>query len=396
METHSGRENDASHHASCQVRLQQRTRVKGKAVIRFLRNEDVVGLLTMSEVIDVLREMYEEVGRDVSVGTPRCDVHHPMSQTDVDDTSEGFVGRAHYLKTMVGGFVGGGLVALRLSSDVVRFSVQNDLLRREKQPIVPGKWFGMVALFGLDTGELKALVQDGVVQRMRVGATSAIGDDHLARHDIATVGVLGSGGQARAHLEAFAHVRDFAEARVWSPNPSHREVFCTEMSEKLQRCVVPAGSAAAAVDGVDVLMTATNSREPFVDAAWLQPGIHVSTLHRDEVSDAGYDRVDRIVLHTHAKEVTVSSAKLPRWRGALLQDHPVSSALDWSAHPTIAEVVAGRALGRQDAAEITAFVNNLGLGSQFAAVGSIILAKAEKAGIGILIDSETVFQGMHS
>lgn len=365
-------------------------------MIRFLRNEDVADLLSMSEVIDVLRQMYEEVGRDISVGTPRCDVHHPMMRTDADDSSDGFVGRAHYLKTMVGGFVGGGLVALRLSSDVVRFSVQNDLLRREKQAIKPGKWFGMVALFGLDTGELKGLVQDGVVQRMRVGATSAIGDDHLARQAIGTVAVLGSGGQARAHLEAFAHVRDFDVARVWSPNPSHREAFCADMSNRLQRSVVPAESAAAAVDGADVLMTATNSRQPFVDPDWLRPGMHVSTLHRDEVPDLGYDRINRIVLHTHDKEVTVSSAELPRWRGALLQDHPVKSKLDWSAHPTIAEVVAGRALGRQDAAEITAFVNNLGLGSQFAAVGSVILAKAEKAGIGIQIDSETVFQGMHS
>lgn len=365
-------------------------------MIRFLRNEDVVGLLTMSEVIEVLSQMYQEVGREISVGTPRCDVHHPMTRKDGDDVSEGFVGRAHYLKTMVGGFVGGGLVALRLSSDVVRFSVQNDLLRREKQPIAPGKWFGMVALFGLDTGELKGLVQDGVVQRMRVGATSAIGDDYLARQDISTVAVLGSGGQARAHLEAFAHVRGFDVARVWSPNPSHREAFCAEMSERLQRSVVSAPSAEAAVQGADVLMTATNSRQPFVDADWLMPGMHVSTLHRDEVSDVGYDRINRIVLHTHGKEVSVSSAKLPRWQGTLLQDHPVKSNLDWTAHPTIAEVVAGCALGRQNAEEITAFVNNLGLGSQFAAVGSIILAKAEEAGVGMLLDSETVLQDMHS
>lgn len=365
-------------------------------MIRFLRNDDVAELLTMSEVIDVLRQMYGEVGRDVSVGTPRCDVHHPMTRIDSDDTSEGFVGRAHYLKTMVGGYVGGGLVALRLSSDVLRFSVQDGLLRREKQPIAPGKWFGMVALFSLGTGELVGLVQDGVVQRMRVGATSAIGDDHLARQNVRTVAVLGSGGQARAHLQAFSHVRDFAEARVWSPNPAHRETFCSEMSEKLQRQVVPCASANAAVEGADVLMTATNSRQPFVDPQWLQPGMHVSTLHRDEVPDAGYNRINRIVLHTHEKEVTVSSAELPRWQGALLQDHPVQSTLDWSAHPTIAEVVAGRASGRSDATEITAFVNNLGLGSQFAAVGSVILDKAEKAGIGTVIDSDAVLQTMHS
>lgn len=365
-------------------------------MIRFLRNEDIDRLLTMSEVIGVLRGLYEEMGRDISVGTPRTDVHHPMTRASSDDDTDGFIGRAHYLKTMVGGYVGGGLVALRLSSDVVRFSVQNGLLRREKEPIAPGKWFGMVALFGLDTGELKGLVQDGALQRMRVGATSAIGDDYLARRDIETVAVLGSGGQARAHLDALSHVRDFNVVRVWSPNASHREAFCSEMSQRLQKQVVACASAGEAVKGCDLLMTATNSREPFVHPAWLEPGIHVSTLHRDEVSDESYASIDRIVLHTHAKEVTVSSAELPRWRGALLQDHPARSDLDWSAHPTIAEVVAGKAKGRQSDKETTAFINNLGLGGQFAAVGSVILEKAERLGVGIAIDSEVVFQGMHS
>lgn len=365
-------------------------------MIRFLRNEDIDQLLTMPDVIDVLRGLYGEMGHEVSVGTPRADVHHPMTRRASEDDADGFIGRAHYLKTMVGGYVGGGLVALRLSSDVVRFSVQNGLLRREKEAIAPGQWFGMVALFSLDTGELKGLFQDGVVQRMRVGATSAIGDDYLARADIETVGVLGSGGQARAHLDALSRVRDFTVARVWSPNASHRETFSAEMSERVGKSVVACASAEEAVKGCDLLMTATNSREPFVDPAWLKPGIHVSTLHRDEVPDEGYARIDRIVLHTHNKEVTVSSAELPRWRGALLQDHPVRSTLDWSAHPTLAEVVAGKAKGRQDDTEITAFINNLGLGNQFAAVGSVILRKAEERGLGLTVDSDIVFQGMHS
>lgn len=365
-------------------------------MIRFLRNEDITELLTMSDVIGVLRGLYAEMGEDLSVGTPRADVHHPMTRRDADDDSEDFIGRAHYLKTMVGGYVGGGLVALRLSSDVLKFSVQNGLLRREKQPIVPGKWFGMVALFSLDTGELRGLVQDGVIQRMRVGATSAIGDDYLARDNTKTVAVLGSGGQARAHLDALSHVRDFDMARVWSPNASHREAFCSEMSTRLQRSVVPCASAEEAVQGCDLLMTATNSREPFVDPGWLKPGVHVSTLHRDEVPDEGYALMDKIVLHTHAKEVTVSSAKLPTWRGTVLQDHPIHSALDWGGHPTIAEVVAGKAKGRLDAAERTAFINNLGLGAQFAAVGSVILRKADEENAGIPIDSEIVLQHLHS
>lgn len=365
-------------------------------MVRYLRNEDVAQLITMSEVIEALRDLYVEMGQGISVGTPRSDVHHPLMSTADEKNSESFIGRAHYLKTMVGGYVGGGLVALRLSSDLVKFTVQDGFLRREKEPQIPGKWFGMVALFSLENGELKAIIQDGVIQRMRVGATSALGDDLLARPDTESVAILGSGGQARAHLIALSHLRKLGRVQVYSPNKEHRQTFCEEMEQQLAIAVTPFGSAEEAVQGCDLLMTATNSRQPFVDPNWLRPGMHISTLHRDEVPDEGYERIDRLVLHTHLKEVTVSSTSLPTFNGTVLQDHPVHSSLDWTGYPTLAELSVGKADGRKSQAEITGFINNLGQGSQFAAVGSTILRKAEARDLGVKIDSELLWQGMHS
>lgn len=366
-------------------------------MVRYLRNEDVAELITMPEVIEALRNLYVEMGQGISVGTPRSDVHHPLSSTpnDIEDP-DSYIGRAHYLKTMVGGYVGGGLVAIRLSSDLVRFSMKEGLLRREKEPQVPGKWFGMVALFSLENGELKGIIQDGMIQRMRVGATSALGDDLLARSDSHSVGLLGSGGQARAHLLALSHLRQLSGVRVWSPNPEHREKFCQSMEEELGLAVKPAASAAEAVKDCDVLMTATNSRQPFVDPSWLKKGMHVSTLHRDEVPDEGYEKIDRIFLHTNFKEVTVSSSSLPTFEGTVLQDHPVHSTLDWTKYPTLADLSVGSAIGRKSDDEITGFINNLGQGAQFAAVGSIILRKAEERNMGYVIDSELLWQNMHS
>ncbi|TAN29131.1 MAG: ornithine cyclodeaminase family protein [Actinomycetota bacterium] len=366
-------------------------------MVRYLRNEDIAQLISMPEVIEDLRKLYVEMGHGISVGTPRSDVHHPISATrEGEDASDSYIGSAHYLKTMVGGYVGGGLVALRLSSDLVRFSLQNGYLRREKEPQVPGKWFGMVALFSLENGELKCLMQDGVIQRMRVGATSALADDLLARQDTKVIAILGSGGQARAHLRALSHVRKLERVQVWSPNAGHRKEFCNEMEEELGVSVVSCTSSQQAVLGCDLLMTATNSRQPFVDPEWLVPGMHVSALQRDEVSDDGYRRIDRLVLHTKLKEVTVSSSSLPSFKGTILQDHPVPSSLDWTRYPTLAEISVGIGDVRQSDEEITGFINNLGQGSQFAAVGSTILRKAEEKDLGIKIDSDLLWQNMHS
>ena len=366
-------------------------------MVRYLRNEDVAKLITMPEVIEALRTLYVEMGQGISVGTPRTDVHHPLSTRPSDlEESESFVGRAHYLKTMVGGFVGGGLVAVRLSSDLVKFSMQEGYLRREKEPQAPGKWFGMVALFSLENGELKGLVQDGAIQRMRVGATSALGDDYLARQDSGKVGILGSGGQARAHLIALSHLRKLERVRVWSPNKEHREAFAKEMELEIGANVSPTVSPDEAAFDCDILMTATNSRQPFVNPEWLLPGMHISTLHRDEVPDQGYDRIDRLILHTNFKEITVSSSSLPTFKGTILQDHPVHSALDWSKYQTLADLAVKRAAGRENPEEITGFINNLGQGSQFAAVGSTILRKAEELDLGFKIDSELLWQNMHS
>ncbi|MDA8270620.1 MAG: hypothetical protein M0Z39_04335, partial [Actinomycetota bacterium] len=70
-------------------------------MVRYLRNEDVAQLITMSEVIEALRDLYVEMGQGISVGTPRSDVHHPLMSTADEKNSESFIGRAHYLKTMV-------------------------------------------------------------------------------------------------------------------------------------------------------------------------------------------------------------------------------------------------------------------------------------------------------
>lgn len=281
-----------------------------------LSNADVAATVTMDMVVKRLWRLYEEIGAGTSVSTARSDLHHPRAVAAMGDEPA-----AHYLKSMSGGFVGGEVAALRLSSDLVRWTRVDGAVRRVKDPVRPGRWVGLVLLFSLRNGEPLGILQDGYLQRMRVGATNAIADDLLARADPARVGLIGTGGQARTHLEATALVRDVREVRVWSPRVESRESFADVMGSRLGAEVTAVASAQLAATDVDILMTATNSREPVVSRAWLHPGLHVSTLQRSELDAAVHSAVDRIVVHTHQVEGGASSASLLGVDGAGLRDH---------------------------------------------------------------------------
>ena len=110
-----------------------------------------------------------------------------------------------------------------------------------------------------------------LITEMRTAAVSAVATKLLARPDARILAILGSGVQARSHIEALRPVRNFEEIRVWSPNPEHAERFAKEIDAK-------AMSAEAAVRGADVIVTATNSRTSILQGAWLKPGCHVNAV----------------------------------------------------------------------------------------------------------------------
>ncbi len=134
----------------------------------------------------------------------------------------------------------------------------------------------LVASFDTGTGALEGVVIGTRLGAVRTGAIGGVAVDHLAREDARTLGVLGSGRQARTQVEAAATVRTFDEARVFSPTREHRDAFAREMSRGMEFEAV--ASAEEAVSGADVLIVATSSTEPTFDPDWLEPGVHVTTL----------------------------------------------------------------------------------------------------------------------
>jgi thiomorpholine-carboxylate dehydrogenase len=129
----------------------------------------------------------------------------------------------------------------------------------------------MILLFRPDTGEPLAVVDGRLITEMRTAAVSAAVTKHLAADDSRVLALLGSGVQAQAHYEALSRVRRFDEVRVWSRTTAHAERFARQHNAK-------AMPAADAVDGADVVVTATNALRPILEGAWLKPGAHVNAV----------------------------------------------------------------------------------------------------------------------
>jgi ornithine cyclodeaminase len=234
----------------------------------------------------------------------------------------------------------------------------------------------------MTTLEPLAMMHDSFIQKMRVGATSALGIRELASEDVTVAGMFGSGWQAQAHLECLLLVRpSIEEVRVYSPTAEHREAFARTWSERTGRKIVAVDHPRDAVAGCRIITAATATMDPCFDGAWLEPGTHVTaitspdgTANRRELDDATFDRAGRIVVLSreqvhHDKQDDILG---PVHRGRLTFDDIRE----------LGEVLLGVAPGRGSADDITVFANNTGMGIQFAAVCARALQLAEERGLG--------------
>jgi ornithine cyclodeaminase/alanine dehydrogenase-like protein (mu-crystallin family) len=130
----------------------------------------------------------------------------------------------------------------------------------------------MILLFSTDTGEPLAVMDGRLITEMRTAAVSAAVTRQLTSPEGRVLALLGSGVQASAHLAALSLVRGFDEVRVWSRTPEHARRFAEEHGAQV------APDAESAVRDADVIVTATDAREPILQGAWLKPGAHVNAV----------------------------------------------------------------------------------------------------------------------
>jgi len=361
-----------------------------QGIMIILTNDQISELLDMQECVEALESAYRDLGLADAVDMPRQDML-------VSNRREGAV---HSFKTMSGSWPRAGIAALRLNSDIVTWPPVNGVPRRVKVPVSEpgGRYNGSVLLFSTDSGQLLCMFSDGVMQKTRVGASSAVAAKYLSRTDAKTMGLLGTGWQAEAQLEAMRAVRPITLVKVFSPNPENRRKFAQRYSAKLNCEIRAVDDPAAAAEGADILVSATNSMQPTIMPEWLRPGIHVTSVRGSEIPTEVLKNVDRLVVNTNQP---VNAYPARGWPSEVPEfsngdyGRPDLGIIDYAAVPELKDIVAGKVEARTADSETSCFHNYKGLGLQFAAIGSIVYKKAVERGIGFKVDDSYFTQTVH-
>jgi ornithine cyclodeaminase/alanine dehydrogenase-like protein (mu-crystallin family) len=207
----------------------------------------------------------------------------------------------------------------------------------------------------------------------RTAAGAALATRLVAREDARVLAILGTGVQARSHVRAFAHVRDWREIRIAGRDAAKAEALAAELG------VVHSPSFEAAVRGADVVAAATHSAEPVVRAEWVAPGTHVSSVGYNAPGselDPALVRAATIVVESR------DSSFAPPPGGA-----PELADVDRSSVAELGELVSGERRGRATPVEITLY-KSVGIAVQDLAAAALVLAAAKARNVGLEIDLE--------
>ena len=346
-----------------------------------LSNADVEQAITPQDTIDATEQIYRELAEGVALNRARSQVYLPSE-------SKNNPGFQYRFKSQEGGSPGTGVWALRVTSDMAGHSFTAGVKRRRILPVATGnRYCGLVILFDIERIEPVAIMPDGVIQKLRVAALSAVGAKYLAPAKPKVLGLFGSGWQASAHLEFLCSLFAFERIKVFSPNAEHCREFAKSMSARLSRSVDLAATPREAVEGSDVIQAATAAWDPVFDGQWVEKGMYVASIggsdasnKRREIDDETIRRADVYVVHS--KEVARLDKSPDIWEAAQ------KGIKAWDSIYEIQELLTGRIAGRTSANQITVFNNNTGAGTQFAALGSAVLKRARAMGLGRELPTE--------
>ena len=314
--------------------------------VLFLTSDEIAGLATPAEYVEAVREGYRDRGN----GAPA----EPRTKLVNADPPGMLTGYSAILPSM--GAMGGYSYAAGFGDVDAHFFLQ---------------------LFDSESGRPLAMLDGASLNPFKTGAAGAVGVDALARPDASTLAIVGSGAQAAGQLRAVDEVRDLETVNVYSPTKESREEFAAEFNEELDVPVAAVSSSDAAVEGADIVVTATNASDPVFDGDLLEPGTHVTAMGQ-------YDRGKRELDTTTIER----SVYVPDLRARAFQDAGAFlHALDEGAvgedhvHAELGEVVAGVEPGRESADDITVFDSG-GTGVETVAAAKMLYDKAVEEGLG--------------
>ena len=353
--------------------------VESRNTILVLLPQDVRGLITVEESIDLIEQGYREAQDYPLINAPRRRVHSP----------EGV--RA---SNFPGGIPGLGVIGSLTRAESVVHDSGNQTYPFREHPVY-NLWDSKTSkLLSIIIGELFD-ERSGFpsVMALRTGATSGVGFRHMTRRDAKTVGLYGTGGQAFYKMLALKAVRPITHVKVYSRNPDNRRAFCERMSPMIKTPMTPVDSPREVMRGVDVVVCATNSNVPVFDGKWIEPGQHITTVVGSNVSlvkggwlgtgrrendDETVRRADFIV--TNNRESVVQDQQAGLW------DPLQAGIITWEKIHELGEILNGSFPGRTSDEQVTYHANNNGTAAADLALAMHVYQRAKQDGLGVTIE----------
>lgn len=239
---------------------------------------------------------------------------------------------------------------------------------------------GQVLLADGETGQLRAVLDASAVTAIRTAAVSALATRLLARTNARVLAIVGTGVQARKHLESIPLVRPIERVRIAGRTRERAQAFVSEVARHFAFLIEPAENAEAAVRDADIVVTATSSATPVLARQWLAPGIHLNAIGASRPTDCELD-VETIVdalLFTDRRESLEHEAgeyRLAVEQGRITHSH---------VRGELGELLTGKHEGRTSDEQLTLF-RSLGLAVEDLAAAEYVLAKATETGSGTVV-----------
>jgi ornithine cyclodeaminase/alanine dehydrogenase-like protein (mu-crystallin family) len=322
-----------------------------------LSHDEVVDLLPMKECIAVMR--------DALIALAAGKVHQPLRTIIRPPGAAGVIG-------LMPSYMSGERAAFGLKAICV-------------MPGNPAKGMdahqGAVLLFSAGSGELLAMMNASAITAIRTAAASGVATDLLARKDAGELAIIGSGVEARSHLTAMAQVRALRRCRIASLRTERARRFAEEMKHVFSFPIEAVAGVEEALDGADLIVTATSAKEPIVQREWIAPGAHLNvvgacTPRAREVDSA---TMAASSLFVDSRESTFNESGdylLALANGAIGADH---------IRAELGEVLTGERPGRTSLEEITLF-KSLGIGIEDLAAAEYLYRKASESNAGAWVE----------
>jgi len=313
----------------------------------FLKDEDVAQCVTMAAMLEAIESMQRQYGDGQA---------HNMTRRKI-------IADSGMLSVMGGGLFHQGLLGVKTYT------------------VVKGAYSFQVSLYDANTGELLLYTQANRLGQLRTGATTGVAVKHLANPGDATVGIIGTGGQAPTQLEALSKVRGIKKIKAYSRTQERREEFACRMTDTMGVEVSAVASNEDAVRDCDIVLCIAATMDPVVEGAWLKDG---STLIGAGPTTWRAREVDEAVI-TRAGKLIVDSTEQAAIEAGDLCSAVDKGIIQWSKVHELRHIVSGAVTGR-DSKDQLVYAKIMGTGVADVAAAKLAYDSAKAAGLGTEMD----------